>query len=93
MPLEISKIKPNNIPRESNSAASSKANSTNGVSASSAGFCLSTLQHVLSCCVYGGRMEDELDMATLKTFLETICSKEMLETDWDLDPEGIYHNK
>ena len=38
-------------------------------------------------------MEDELDMATLSCFLETICSKEMLENECDLDPDGVYHNR
>ena len=58
-------------------------------------FSLSTLHYLLSSCTYGGCMEDDMDMATLDTFLR-IVMPEAITADEEtvevaLDPDGVYH--
>jgi dynein heavy chain len=56
-------------------------------------FTMGTLHYLLSNCIYGGCMEDELDMRTLSTFLEVICPDELLNVNCGMDPESIYNTK
>ncbi len=52
---------------------------------------LGTLRYLFSSCTYGGRMEDEMDMSTLETFLEILCPDEILTEDsLVFDPGRIY---
>ena len=54
---------------------------------------MSTLQYLIAECTYGGRMEDEWDMRTLTTYLESICSNMDINGDTDFDPDKIYHTR
>ncbi len=58
-------------------------------------FSPSTLHYLLSSCVYGGCMEDEMDAAALASFLHLFCPAQLATAPAhdtvSLDPEGVYH--